>query len=95
MNDNYEGPVRLQRAIPWGKKDKATAEAVIEHMRLANPPIVVQWSPRNRKTLDVLRTYRVHVPTLADLHEWDARLRRFSDHSVQRAMRQTARSAAR
>jgi hypothetical protein len=79
MSDNYEGPVRLQRAIPWRKKDKATADAVFNHMRVANPPLIIPWSPKRKKIVDLLDRYNVHPATLRDLRVMFERARKFSD----------------
>lgn len=55
MADDYEGPVRLQRKIPWGKRDRATGFAVLSHMVDANPPTVIPWSIHTKKLKRALR----------------------------------------
>lgn len=79
MNDNYEGPVRLQREIPWHRRDRATAAVLFKHMEIANPPMVIPWSPKRKKTADLLDRYNVHPATLRDLRVMFERARKFSD----------------
>lgn len=59
MNNDYEGPVRLTRKIPFGKRDRATAFAVLQHMVDATPPVVIPWSIHENKVKRLLRHDRI------------------------------------
>jgi hypothetical protein len=59
MNGDYEGPVRLTRKIPFGKRDRATAFAVLQHMVDATPPVVIPWSIHENKVKRLLRHDRI------------------------------------
>lgn len=70
MNDSdYRGPVRLQRKIPWGKRDRATGFAVCENVRDTMPPVVLDWHPKMRKTMETLSHDKVHVLRVDDLRD--------------------------
>lgn len=48
--DDYAGPVRLARNIPWGKPDPLTARAIVWSAQRVNPPIVIPWHPKETRT---------------------------------------------
>lgn len=78
MADDYAGPVRLQRKIPWGKRDRATGFAVLQHMVDANPPTVIPWSIHTKKLKRALRHDDVFDIGAAELE--DLVVRRSSHH---------------
>jgi hypothetical protein len=78
-DENYEGPMRLQRKIPWGKRDRKLADVLFAHMEIANPPLIVPWSPNQHKIARILTHYKARPANLAELRESYERSRKFSD----------------
>jgi hypothetical protein len=66
-DEDYAGPVRLTRKIPWGRRDAQTAEAVCKNMAIANPPIVLPWSVHEQKVKKLLRNIKLRDATLREL----------------------------
>lgn len=60
-------PLQLS-PIRWGKRDKVLARMVCEHMRHANPPIVIPWSPVQAKVRSTLRAHHIAEAKITDLY---------------------------
>lgn len=76
-NQDYSGPVRLQRKIPWGKKDFALAGVLFAHMEIVNPPIVIPWTTHQKKVVELLRRHHVHPVNVPELQKMFERVRAF------------------
>jgi len=63
---SYDGPVRLT-PIPWGKRDRALAQAVIRNVRQVTPALVIPWHPYQERIERHLRHDRAYTYTLRDI----------------------------